>query len=184
MVTFVLKGPHEGKTIKLGQYRFVGGKFTTKVNEKELTPLSNLMRYWQAYPEGSPELKKEEENGTGEDLAGQGADQDSVGEHGSPAAQEPAGQGHAGAEAGSPGLQGADAGGREEAPVEDDRLKHILLNLDPEDDEHWTMAGLPRLSTIEEAFGSTGMNRIDIQTALPGWDRDAARAHAKELAEI
>lgn len=47
-VTYVLVGPLTGKTIKLGDYMFVDGKFTTSTyTEEEHVLLANFLRRWQ-----------------------------------------------------------------------------------------------------------------------------------------
>lgn len=52
--------------------------------------------------------------------------------------------------------------------------------LDPEDDDAWTADGRPKLSAVEAIYGAAGLTREDIDSVLPGWDRDAALAAALE----
>lgn len=63
-------------------------------------------------------------------------------------------------------------------------VKAALLKLDPNEDRHWVMTGgrkgKPRLSAVEEAYGKAGLTIDDLETALPGWDRD--RASEKQTA--
>lgn len=192
-VTYVLAGHYEGKTVELAGHKFKSGRLAVEMQGSQADGFSKLMSFWQAYPEGSKELaaaqglhaKSKEEKDDGSEVHDQeGSDDSTVGE-GEPTSEEGAnGEGHAEVEAPGAGVQNSDAGGREEAPVVDEKLQAILSALDHANDEHWTMAGLPRLSVVEEAYGSTNLTRGDIQAAMPGWDREAAAARAKELAEI
>lgn len=54
------------------------------------------------------------------------------------------------------------------------KLAAAIRVLDPENDEFWTVEGLPKLSAIEEAYGCAGLTREDVDAAVPEWDRDAA----------
>lgn len=66
-------------------------------------------------------------------------------------------------------------------------IKAILV-LDPANNEHWTEDGKPKISFVSQALGNSAVNRREIEDAIPGWTRDAARAYAvaeaKDLASI
>lgn len=51
------------------------------------------------------------------------------------------------------------------------RIKAALLALDPDNDEHWTQAGLPTVQAIEQALDDPTINRRDIEDALPDYER-------------
>ncbi len=77
-----------------------------------------------------------------------------------------------------------DAGGDPKVPdgegAEADLLRKAVMVLDPDDETHWTDAGLPAMRAVEEAYGSTDITRADVEAVAPGWKRD--RAHkAKEV---
>lgn len=59
-------------------------------------------------------------------------------------------------------------------------LRKVVMNLDPKNDDHWTDDGMPKLATIEEAYGSADVTRADVDAVEPGWDRDKA----SELQEL
>jgi len=56
-------------------------------------------------------------------------------------------------------------------------LADVLLELDPEEDEHWTQAGLPAMDAVEARLGQN-CTRADVSAAIPGFDRDKALAEA------
>jgi hypothetical protein len=59
--------------------------------------------------------------------------------------------------------------------VASETIKTAVLKLDPENENHWTSMGLPRVDAVEEAYGKAGVTRGDINAAFPnGWNRDAA----------
>lgn len=59
-----------------------------------------------------------------------------------------------------------------------ERLAAALRQLDPENDDHWTKLGKPTISAVEQFFGSAAVTRDEVEAALPGFNRDAARAAA------
>jgi hypothetical protein len=63
--------------------------------------------------------------------------------------------------------------------VGDPDIKRAMLKLDPNNPDHWAKrgrdAGKPKLSAVENAHGKAGLTRADLEAALPGWNRDAAR---------
>jgi len=61
-----------------------------------------------------------------------------------------------------------------------EKLRKAIQELDPATDEHWTGTGKPMLNAIEKFYGSSGVTRADVQAALPGYDREAAKAAQKK----
>lgn len=70
-----------------------------------------------------------------------------------------------------PTVEGADP---VDDPASDDLLAAINL-LDPTNDDHWTQAGAPAISAIEEIYGNQ-TTRSEVNEVAPGYDRDAAAA--------
>lgn len=61
-------------------------------------------------------------------------------------------------------------------------IKTALVQLDPENGEHWTADGLPRIDAVEGIMGTKGVKRQDITNAAPNFTRDTA-AEQKENAD-
>ena len=57
-----------------------------------------------------------------------------------------------------------------------ERLAAALRQLDPENDDHWTKLGKPTMSAVEQFYGSAAVTRDEVEAAIPGFNRDAARA--------
>lgn len=55
-------------------------------------------------------------------------------------------------------------------------IEEILKGLDPEDGALWTTTGKPSMAAIENAYGSKDVSRRDVEKAIPGFNRSAARA--------
>lgn len=58
-------------------------------------------------------------------------------------------------------------------------LKKGIEGLDPNNDEHWTAAGLPRAEALAEANGGAKPSRNDMNRAAPGFDRTQAKERAE-----
>lgn len=52
-------------------------------------------------------------------------------------------------------------------------LAESIGQLDPNDDDHWTKAGLPAIAAVETIFGKD-ISREDIEAAAPGFNRSIA----------
>ena len=59
-----------------------------------------------------------------------------------------------------------------------DKIKEALSKLDPENDNHWTADGQPRLDTLKILTGNPGLSREDVTTAAPGFTRAQAAPQA------
>lgn len=53
-------------------------------------------------------------------------------------------------------------------------IRAAVMKLDPENDEHWTGAGLPKVDAVDNARGRAGTTRKDVEAACPGYNRDKA----------
>jgi len=64
-----------------------------------------------------------------------------------------------------------------DGPTVAQRINEALSKLDPEDDKHWTAAGLPEMAIVEElaGFESSDIKRKDVTEARPGFTRKAAK---------
>lgn len=54
-------------------------------------------------------------------------------------------------------------------------IKQALGQLDPDNNDHWTQDGLPRIDAVEAASGTRGLKRQQITDADPQFTRDTAR---------
>jgi len=58
------------------------------------------------------------------------------------------------------------------------KLLKAIMSLDAEDDTHWVKTGKnvgkPKINIIEEAYGETGITRVDVESAAPKYDKTAA----------
>lgn len=54
-------------------------------------------------------------------------------------------------------------------------IVEALSRLDPENDEHWTNDGMPRVEVVQGLAGDASIMRADINNASPGFDREVAR---------
>lgn len=59
-----------------------------------------------------------------------------------------------------------------------DKIKDALSKLDPENDNHWTADGQPRLDTLKILTGNPGLSREDVNTAAPEFTRAQAAPQA------
>lgn len=113
----------------------------------------------QSEGSGSSETPPDDGTGAGEDPEGSEGDVSDRDGHEDPRVPD--------AEAGSGG------------PVETSRSVNVALQnavyaLDPENNGHWTGAGLPAMTVVEHVYGSADITRRDVEIAAPGYDRDAA----------
>ena len=57
-------------------------------------------------------------------------------------------------------------------------VANAVRKLDPDVDSHWVMTGghkgKPKLQAVEDAYGKNTLTRQDIETAMPGYNRNAA----------
>lgn len=58
------------------------------------------------------------------------------------------------------------------------QLEEAIRRLDPANDDHWTMQGLPRMDALEIMVGNPNITRGDVEIAVPGMTREMAQASA------
>lgn len=198
---FELFGPLKGKTKSINGHRFVDGKCDIICDSGSAGHLLRYMSFYNAFARGTPEYNNavDEENGT--DSVSKSGQRDSAAQVQSefPEVEQQVGETHADSSEGTIEAESGQAGERpggnghtdsgvptfeeftnrtepaEPTSVANDSIRSAVLKLDPENDEHWTTMGLPRVDAVEEAYGKAGVTRGDIKAAFPqGWDRDAA----------
>ncbi len=204
--TFVLVGPYAGRTITLGKgLDFVLGKMRFTGPEVDADNIGRyLERCYNAHPEGpaldaaraaydeahpskiaGQQEPPKEQSDEGEGGKDNGEPQEApVGGGDAQVAPGAAGDGPSGGDGQEGADNGAPAGGPAEAVkpsgVEGD-LATAVKSLNPEKDENWTGAGLPRMDAVEAVYGSAGITRADVEAAAPGWNREAARKAAADV---
>ena len=67
------------------------------------------------------------------------------------------------------------------ANPETDDIKAALLGLSPDNDEHWTADGLPRLDAVENLLGAS-VTRKQLTNAAPDFNRAMAQSVVDEAA--
>lgn len=55
-----------------------------------------------------------------------------------------------------------------------EKMRKVVLALDPGVDEHWVETGQPAMAAIEEAYGAD-FAREDVHNAVPDWNREKAQ---------
>lgn len=175
--TMVLVGAHEGRDITfdagMTSYQFTGGKMDLKGTTAQLAGLiTYLGRCYQAFPEGSDELRAAQEalaNGGGE--ADPDGTEDNAGGAGEGLQVTTDANDGSGGEQGGAGEAGAgDATGNGARS-----LAEALTRLDPNDDSHWNADGKPKMSAVEALLGRTDVTRAQVEAAAPGLTRESAR---------
>lgn len=196
-LSMVLARHFEGQTLQIGRHWFQDGKCELIGQPEHIGHAVRFLSYYAAYPEGSSELKEAQEasNGkrnssksiesgasekissnvrqVGEESSEEGSDNGEAATNPEEGSEKlhPAGNGHE--YAGVPVESENENGSEPIPPLQvDQKLVEALMALDPSIDEYWTSSGLPRISAIEEAMGSTGITRKIINEALLGWNRE------------
>lgn len=174
-------GHYAGKTIKINGNMFVNGVLDLPGQAKDYEFLARYYETFGAYPDGHEKLKGVS-NGSGSVQVQAGPNDGGVSADKPSTTESPAGSGDASAStAGTGGVSegnGAASGSVEQVKPSDTKIKlaKIIHGLSPENNDHWTDAGKPRLSVIEEALGAAGVSRADVEAAAPGWTREKAAA--------
>lgn len=173
-IKLTLHGAYKGRNITLNGVKFIDG---VAVLEGDAVKNEGLIKYmglcYQAHPEGyeapaaevEPKKTAEEEpvlevgdvievDGRAAEITGFAAD-------------------------GTPELKflDEDPGEGKEGEV-NEKLVAAIKALDPKDDGHWTKHGKPQMAAVEKLYGSAGITRDDVEAAVPGYDRDQAKAAA------
>ena len=203
---YILTGANFGRTVKLGKYRFVDGRCPISATPEELALHTRAMeRNWGAFPEGDVRIEQinnayrehlaQQENSHGSgDLSPDGSRPAGTSE-GDGNARPDGSEASAGDEAGdgegdddaATGSAERPAGGDGSPPVVTDpepvaetneKLRRAILTLSPDLDSNWTASGLPAMTAVERAYGSTAITRADVEAAHPGYTRAAASKSA------
>lgn len=193
---FELFGHYAGSNLLVNGHQFVKGKYVFAGNPELIGNVVRSLSYYKGYLVGSLEweqakaweqAKKEEDNGKRDfekDTRDRQTDdlQRDVQSGGAGSTQEETGDGERSTDS-KKGEEGAeDQGGGSDDPRDvaeperkevDVKLVGVIRALDPDNDDHWTVVGLPSLSAIEEAY-SPDVTRGDIEQAFPGYNREQA----------
>lgn len=186
-----LVGAYRGQTVALkagdNAYEFTEGSLTITGPQPDVDNLSRFLgRCYQAYPDLSPELDAalaaihggedaaETDEGTGgsDGLQPGGTDDDAGGA--ADQAPVPTGSGEDGAGDGDAPTGGEEHGSADQGDGQGP-LVAALKQLDPNDDEHWTADGKPKMTAVEALMGRSDITRAQVNEALPGFNREAAR---------
>lgn len=181
----VLTGARADKTCVLGKYQFVDGTTIISGDAVGVEGVAlYLGRVYKAFPDGSPELKfwQEVDNGQREHPSGTGTGstesfRGDLRQNGSKAEALPAADIRAtdnvdGRAAGSiPVGDGHQDSGEHQSQSNEERLRSAVKSLDPGNEEHWTADGRPRMDAVEAAYGSSNINRNDVEKVAPGFSR-------------
>lgn len=205
--TFRLFGPNKGKTMKINGHQFIDGEAKLIGAPQNMGNVLKVLGYYGAFAMGTSEYEaasKMEQEADGasevqENPESGPSDQDvsdvqpDGGEPSSEASD--VGSGDASNSGGDERVR-TEGNGHKDTRVPDFSEAHNLKEpeepkgsvditlaaavskLDPEADSHWTAAGLPKLSAVEESLGRAGVTRKDVEAAMPGWNRDVAMERA------
>jgi hypothetical protein len=209
-VNLVLAGHFSGETVVLGGQQFTDGVLSLQGEAQEIEGLIKYLgKNYQAYPEGSEQLKEiqkqlgedsnggSQDNGTVQETGEQpssgvrqdGAESASVpdllggtddGDTGGGSGSIPEGDGHE-----DTGLHREEENGRDNPNIVDShqpnlKLQKVVLALDPDNDAHWSEEGLPAMAAIEQAMESTGILRAEVEASAPGHNREEAAKFSTE----
>jgi hypothetical protein len=182
----ILTGHFKGQTIVLNGHKFVDGTLELKGDMDKMQGLINYFRSYNAYLAGSDELAKaeardkENANGKNSNLENGGRKNSGRVQSDKPGSKvEASGSGNDGDEVGAGDGLVPEGDGVPEGREGDPQVLKIIdavKSLDPDADEFWTDAGLPKVSAIEKAAGLVGVTRKEIENAMPGYNREKAIA--------
>jgi hypothetical protein len=201
--SFRLFGPNAGKTMRVNGHQFVDGNCRINGAPESMSFVLKVLGSYGAFAAGTPEYdealtRETMQNGTSivQEEAQRGAADPDVGDIQSDGGEpsEDAADDLSGNDDPQDGSEGArpDGDGYTDtgvpdfaesanlvAPSEptqagDQRILAAVNKLDPENDDHWTQAGLPKLSAVEEAYGKAGVTRKDIIAVAAGFTRETA----------
>lgn len=194
-VILVLTGPHAGRDITLGNYRFIQGRTVVFYPASQCSGIIKYMsRCYQAFPEGSPELaaalgrsvdgQSEPEAAQVPGSAGEiPGDVQSTGGGPPSGATEDGGRDDAG-RSGDPGIHSvgeerpsAETAERREASVptpqaqSESKVREALSMLDHGNDELWTRDGRPTVAAVA-TFAGQSVKRSTIEAVDPNFRRN------------
>jgi hypothetical protein len=180
----------------IGNRQFVNGSYDLAGDMSKLGDLFKYFASFNAFYEGSDEYKaaklrdakmKGWSNDSGSILKGdEGSAEGEGGTNITSTIKTPNAEGFAGnapdlgasVASANDGLGTTPGSGVSDQPQMDLKLikvKKAALSLDPANDAHWTGQGKPAVIAVEEAFGSGGITRSDIEAAMGvNWNRQTA----------
>lgn len=192
-VTLKLHGHFAGKTVKLGGVQFTEGVVKLFGPTPDVDGLINYLgKSYQALP--VEEEKKD--NGSGENEAfkgprhtaeipgniqptGAGPETESSDDRAGADDTElngsgslPSGNGHEDSRVSQAAERFEQTNSSKTEPV---KLIEVLKTLDPENPNHWTSQGQPRMDAICKFYGSEGLTRRDIEAVWPEFNRELAK---------
>lgn len=199
-MVFALSGPLKGRTMNINGNQFVNGRLVVEDVPEAMGGLVAYLMHYQAYSVGSEQhLAAMERDNDQRDIQAGGPQQvqsqtlregdwppalqaeNSDGNGDGDADQsdaDPSGSGHEDSglavEQESDGQDDSRETTQEQLRSVSPKLVAAIEKLDPMADEHWTEEGFPAMSAVEEALGSTGITRRDVEAAVPGYNRQAA----------
>jgi hypothetical protein len=209
---FRIFGPNAGQTMAINRHQFVNGIATMVGAPQNMAHAMKVFSYHGVFATGTPEydaaLEREQTSGNGdvseaaelrdaeavqpdghEGPDGLGTsdpeadvEPESVRTEAGEAVVESAGDGHP--DAGVRDFAGAADAVKPTEPAgqHNELITAAVHRLDPDNADHWTQAGLPKLAAIEDALGRAGVTRQDVEDAAPGFTREAAlEAAAQDL---
>jgi len=198
---FELVGHYAGSNLLVNGHQFINGKYVFIGSPELAHNVTVALRFYRGYLVGSPEWeqakREEESNGKRDTQEDEGEGQT---EHlqggvqpegeGSPPeeaadSEQPveSPEGEEGSEDQGSGSEDAGDVSEQERKEVDTDLVNLIYALDPANDDHWNVSGLPSLSAIEEAY-SPDVTRDDIEQAIPGYNRvQAAEEKAEEAVD-
>lgn len=183
--TFVLVGTHAGKTVKLGsqfQYVFIKGKMKIIDDAEIIDKVARYVRSYSAFIEGSPEhlaavkhIEKGKSDVVGDIQTTTGTGDSNADGSGTPSTVK----GSSNEDTVDSNTDGDAKSSDTELRTDGDRpstkmIVEALQSLDADNDEHWTNGGEPRVSMVNQILNSE-IGRSEIHSALPGFNREAAR---------
>ncbi len=198
---FELFGVLKGATKSINGHLFENGKCDIIADSESAPFLRKYLSTYGAYARGTPEYKRITELENGSDDVNTSSERDSADEvqsgvsaveqqteEASPDASEESvdtetGQAGEHSDRDGHGYTGVPTltefqtrpEPTEPTAVGDESIKTAVLKLDPENDDHWTAMGLPKVDAVEQAYGKAGVTRADINAVFPdGWNRDTA----------
>jgi hypothetical protein len=183
----VLHGHYKGKTVKLRDVQFTNGVAEIPGHYVQNEGICIYMaRCYQAFPEGMT-FEEGVQYASKVPASALGDPPKEI-----PGAGEPPGPGSkAQGSAQQPGNGGATGGGASDLPEGGGygdprlhtRLQEALNSLDPKNEAHWTKTGAPALMAVENMLGGGHVTRKEIETAIPGFNREVAAGKPLNLEE-
>ncbi len=192
----ILTGASAGQSMVINHREFVNGIYTFNDTEANAIGLINYFATFNAYPEGSKELMDAQirdrmvknrisKNDEVADRA-EPVRRENSGTSGDSKSETPFDAGDDFSEGGSDcGVSGGGAsdsdgenpvsGGSDKPSFKDAKVISTVSGFDPDDVSKWTAGGKVSVSAVEEILGM-GITRSDIDSAMPNYNRESARA--------